>query len=262
MLEKRKPTAHPSKCASSNKPQNPARSRGLNGPLPCDKPRMQNAESSHETHQNKGRKVKNMTKAEQAQNKQEYRDALESLWGDDKGMIDYCMKQAEIIVKVGQYLLPIEKRKIDKHFCFGYSDCGQGQDYFEALKGADNARNNPDYFKGQNLKYYRKLLDDIDHFNALALTTSCEKDSSIRCLTPFAWWEVLDAVGGEARMDDLKGTLVKVNGQEAYILTDEDRQIIRDAYIQAMKAQEKRLDSYLKRYGISKISVWTYWLDD
>ena len=203
-----------------------------------------------------------MKREEQAKNKEAYREALQAIYADDQGMVEWCMKQAEIIVKVGQYLLPIEKRKVDKHFCFGYSDCGQGQDYLTALKGADNARNNPDYFKGQNLKYYREWLDDIDHFNALALTTSYGKESAIRCLTPYDWLEVLDAVGGEARMEDLKGTLVKVNGREAYILTDDDRQIIRDAYIQAMKAQEKRLDAYLKRYGTSKIKAWTYWLDD
>lgn len=195
-------------------------------------------------------------------NKEAYRDALRAIYGADQGMIDWCMKEAQTVVKVAEYLLPIEKRKVEKRFCFGYSDCGQGPEYLDAIRSADNARNNADYFKGQNLKWYREWLDDINGFNALALATTYSKSSPIRALTAFDWWEVLDAVGGEARMEDLKGTLVKINGREAYILTDADREIIREAYNQAMKAQEKKLDSYLKRYGTSKIHAWTYWLDD
>lgn len=203
-----------------------------------------------------------MTKEAQANTKQEYREALRVIYGEDQGMIDWCMKEAQTVVKVAEYLLPIDKRKVEKHFCFGYSDCGQGQDYLTAVMEADKARNSADYFKGQNLKWYREWLDDINGFNALALATTYSKASPIRSLTAFDWWEVLDAVGGEARMEDLKGTLVKINGREAYILTDADREIVREAYNQAMKAQEKKLDAYLKRYGTSKIRAWTYWLDD
>lgn len=203
-----------------------------------------------------------MTREEQAKNMMAYREALQAIYGKDQEMIDYCMKQAETVVSVRGMLFPIEKRKVEKHFCFGYSDCGQGQDYLTAVMEADKARNDSGYFKTQNLKWYREWLDDINSFNALALATTYSKSSPIRSLTAFDWWEVLDAVGGEARMEDLKGTLVKINGREAYILTDADREIIREAYNQAMKAQEKKLDTYLKRYGTSKIKAWTYWLDD
>ena len=203
-----------------------------------------------------------MTKEQANQNKQEYREALRAIYGNDQGMVDWCVNDAEIICKVGEYLLPIEKRKIEKRFCFGYSDCGQGEDYQTATKRADLARHSEAYFKQENLKHYKSWLGKIDSFNAIALTTTYGKDSPIRSLTAYPWWQVLEAVGGEAYMEALKGAVVEINGQKAYILTDADRQIIREAYEQAMKAQEKRCDSYLKRYGLSKILAWTFWLDD
>ena len=203
-----------------------------------------------------------MTKEQQNQNKQEYREALQAIYGKDQSMIDWCVNDAELIVKVGEYLFPIDKRKVEKRFCFGYSDCGQGEDYQTATKRADLARHSEAYFKQENLKHYKSWLGRIDGFNALALTTCYGKDSVIRSLTAYPWWEVLEAVGGQAYMEALKGTVVEINGQKAYILTDANRQIIREAYEQAMKAQEKRCDSYLKRYGLSKIHSWTYWIDD
>ena len=196
------------------------------------------------------------------ENKEAYREALREIYGKDQGMIDWCVKEADTVVSVAGYLLPIEKRKVEKRFCFGYSDCGQGEDYMTALRRADRARNSEAYFKAENLKWYRSWLEQIDGFNALALTITYGKSSIIRSLRAFDWWEALDAMGGEARMEALKGTLIKINGQEAYILTDADREIIREAYNQAMKRHEKKLDSYLKRYGTGKIQAWTYWLDD
>ena len=195
------------------------------------------------------------------ENKEAYLEAIRGIYGNDQGMIDWCVKEAQTVVCVAGRLLPIEKRKVEKRFCFGYSDCGQGPDYMTATVRADNARNNPEYFKRENLKYYREWLDDIDGFNALSLCPSYGR-GPISYLAAYDWWEVLDSVGGEARMEALKGTTVKVNGREAYILTDKDREIIREAYQQAMKAHEKKLDSYLKRYGTSKIQAWTWWLDD
>lgn len=203
-----------------------------------------------------------MTREEQAKNMTAYREALQAIYGNDQGMIDYCMKETEIVVSVRGMLFPIEKRKVEKHFCFGYSDCGQGQDYMAAIREADKARNDSTYFKAQNLKYYASWIENLDSTDAIALCESYGKHSPIRSLRAFAWWEALESVGGEARLEDLKGAMVTSCRREVYFLTDAERQTVKEAFEQAMKAQEKKLDAYLKRYGTSKIKAWTYWLDD
>lgn len=212
-----------------------------------------------------------MKKEEQAQNRQEYREALQAIYGNgqgiaiygnNQGMIDYCMKKAELIVNIRGFLFPIEKRKVEKRFCFGYSDCGQGQDYLTAIREADKARNESGYFKAENLRYYTDWIENIKSGNPIALCERYSKLSPVRFLRCLRWVDVLDAVGGSARLEDLKGTMVQIDGMEVYILTDEEKEIVREAFEQAMKAHEKKLDSYLKRYGTSKIRAWTYWLDD
>lgn len=185
-----------------------------------------------------------MTREEQAKNMTAYREALQAIYGKYQDMIDYCMKQAEIVVSIRGMLFPIEKRKVEKRFCFGYSDCGQGPEYLDAIRSADNARNNADYFKGQNLNYYKSWIEKLDSTDAIALCESYGKHSPIRSLTAFDWWEALSC------------------RRDVYFLTDAERQTVREAFEQAMKAQEKKLDAYLKRYGTSKVKAWTYWLDD
>lgn len=193
---------------------------------------------------------------------QEYREALAAVWGNDQGMIDYCVNQAAFLGSIRGLLFAIEKRKVDKHFCFGYSDCGQGQDYLTAMRSADYARHNADYFKRENLKYYTDWIAKLETADAIGLCETYGKMSPIRGLRAFRWWEVLEAVGGEATLEGLKGADITINGIKVYILTDSERQTVREAYEQAMKAQERKLDSYLKRYGLSKIKVWTYWIDE
>jgi hypothetical protein len=52
-----------------------------------------------------------------------YHNILETeRWHGDKKMVDYCMSQAAYIVKLtsGDITI-IDKPRIEKHFCFGYS---------------------------------------------------------------------------------------------------------------------------------------------
>ena len=43
------------------------------------------------------------------------------------------------------------------------------------------------------------------------------------------------------------------------LMTEEERQTVLSAYKQIREDFEKRLNTYLKRYGLSKIDTWTYW---
>jgi hypothetical protein len=43
--------------------------------------------------------------------------------------------------------------------------------------------------------------------------------------------------------------------------TEDEKQVILNALRYGRSLFEKRLDTYLKRYGVSKIHTWTYWAD-
>ena len=76
--------------------------------------------------------------------------------------------------------------------------------------------------------------------------------------------KILDDLGGSANIEKLKlgQTISEIGSGRAYrIITDEEAKIILDAYKQAAVAHRKKVDSYLKRYGLSKVHSWTYWRD-
>ena len=195
--------------------------------------------------------------------KELYTAALADVYGNDQGMIDYCLRQAEVVAQINGYLLPIEKKAIEKRFCFGYSSCGQGPSFDMACAHAQEMRESAECFKAENLKDYRNAIKALESADAIALYTTYYKDTPIRRMQPMRWQDVLQAMHTFcAFLDDIKGTEVKENGVSMYILTDAERYELKKAYESAMKAHEKRIDAYLKRYGLTKIRVWTYWLDD
>ena len=49
--------------------------------------------------------------------KDAYKEELEKIYGKDQSMIDYLMKQAESIVSLHGFIVPIEKQEIKKSFC-------------------------------------------------------------------------------------------------------------------------------------------------
>jgi hypothetical protein len=48
---------------------------------------------------------------------------------------------------------------------------------------------------------------------------------------------------------------------EWFMLNDSDLELVKKLVATESKRFEKRLHAYLKRYGLSKIKSWTYWLD-
>jgi DNA-binding transcriptional ArsR family regulator len=49
--------------------------------------------------------------------------------------------------------------------------------------------------------------------------------------------------------------------QDKEVLNDEYKPELLAAYEFAKKQFEKRLNTYLKRYGVGKLHTWTYWAD-
>ena len=56
-------------------------------------------------------------------------------------------------------------------------------------------------------------------------------------------------------------TDVCYNQSELTECTDEEKKLILKGLKFARKCFEARLDTYLKRYGVSKLHTWTYWAD-
>lgn len=191
--------------------------------------------------------------------KAEYRKA----WDSEK-MVDYCVNDlANVAILPDGGIISIEKQSIKTSFCFGES----GYDYEDAQKMAIHASKSFEYFKEQNMKSFNEWIADLEetleenpkYFIVIRDIhyTGQETDCRLRSLEWLKTWQVLDAFGGSAYLSELPGKRIETH--KGRIATHEEIKIILEAYKQARTAHEKKVDTYLKKYGLSKVDTWTYW---
>ena len=201
-------------------------------------------------------------------NKEEIRAEFSKAW-TDPDMIKYCTnKVAAVAVLPDGGVVTVDKQQIEKNFCFGES----GYDFDEAQKSAAHARKSETYFKSENMRAFRErinalreMLDGASRDELIIFDQEYigqTEDCKLRGIRFTRLWEVLDACGGSARISDLPGMRVQINGNPGRVATREDIQVILSAYEAAAATHEKKVDAYLKRYGLSQVRAWTYWRDE
>ena len=184
--------------------------------------------------------------------KELYKEHLELAWADSK-MVDYCSKKAEIVIETEDgYLLEIEKQSIKKNFCFGYGMYLNSTPEEEEMadNNAEYARTNADYFVRENLKWYdtwiKELKENGAYVSKIGHYTGQDKNCKLQFFTSGkgSW--------GRTPADD----------PETYKkLSAEDTNNLLNAFNTARENMIKRLNTYLKKYGLSKLNIWTYLRD-
>lgn len=161
---------------------------------------------------------------------------------------DYYRKKCVAAVEFtpGHYLL-FEKKEIKKEFCFGYSDFGQGPTQEEATRECNSI--SPKYVKSRNMEFYQDMEDDI-------------KTGAIRM-----WAGKEGQTNHTDHVMTERHFLAYIRDTEHYVSISRANNPdvytkIEKCFEYAKKSFEKRIDSYLKKYGVSKIKAWTYWLDE
>lgn len=210
-----------------------------------------------------------MMKNTQEQLKLSFYKELEttSTWRNSEYMINAIKKDLAYVVPLHDgWMLIIDKPKIETSFCFGYSDsCYDDSDYKRAQGAAEYARTQQDYFINENLEGINKTIEALQ--NAIdsenLRTRHCENyyilkhhwnwdqdDCKIR------GFDILDKY--EAKAENARR---QMNWNELEQMTKEDLENWLEG-LQIVKAQFiKRLNTYLKRFWLSKLNVWTYWRD-
>ena len=201
-------------------------------------------------------------------NKEKIRSEFSKAW-KDADMTNYCTNQvAAVAVLPDGGIVTVDKQRIEKNFCFGES----GYDFDEAQKSAAHARKSESYFKSENMQAFRErinalreMLDGTSRDELIIFDQEYigqTEDCKLRGIRFVRLWEVLDACGGSARISDLPGMRLQMNNNPCRVATREDIQVILSAYEAAAAAHEKKVDAYLKRYGLSQVRAWTYWRDE
>lgn len=188
----------------------------------------------------------------------------------DKSSIEFMKRDTAAVIELNDGLLvAIEKPRIKKDFCFA-RDCN-GISTEETEQNADEmaeyARTKTTYFYEKNM---RPLLVNYKCFAPDEIT---QKDisfdwylSKIKYKSPavhdchymgcdrrMAWIDFFDdpkkICGGEEMPDGFRW------------LEPSEIEAIKEAYKKVIADFEKRLQNYLKKYGLTKLNVWTYYSD-
>lgn len=200
-------------------------------------------------------KVKFTDKAEQERLKFEYRSEIEKKETNKKtGEIDqywvnYYVKKADVVFEVEDGLVEIEKPDIKTSFCFGYGQNGisSEEDSARASRCADAVISDEGrYFKSENLSHFDNLIKELkDESNIFVIGNAYNiPDSRLKRVGQLdRWHRRVDVENGEREM------------------TAKERKTYLEAVKLARANFEKRLDTYLKRYGTSKLRTWSYLVD-
>lgn len=185
--------------------------------------------------------------------KQLYADILAAeVWPGDQHMIDFCVKSVDHIVELSNGdIVAIDKPTIQKDFCFGYSlSRYDTEDYDDAAAMARHARSSEDYFLRENLRGLDQQIEEYTNAGTDSRYTyrlrspyyRLPQTSRLKGISVYKFWEE--------------------EAQQYPELSAEDRARMIDGYRTVRSHFEKRLKTYLKRYGMSKINTWTYWRDE
>lgn len=176
---------------------------------------------------------------------EEYLNEYRKIWGKDSRMMDYVKKQASKIIKLSNGgLLCFEKPRIETSFCFGYD-----YDSTDANNMAEHAKTNKDYFLKENLSSLDRVIRDID--NQKEKLCICR----IKSIEINLWkFDIMNVWQYEEAIE--RGYY-----KELQEVNDSDRLLILESLKSERTKFEKRLKTYLKKYGLSKIKSWSYCID-
>lgn len=181
-------------------------------------------------------------KADNVPNPRIYKAWLEefcqhSRWPDD----DRKFSIGAVKLHDAYYL--ISKPRIENRFCF--YDEGPDYEFYRELM-ADKEHRLAEYFKSQNLQSFDNIINNIEN------GTKYGGDKRM-------WWSVEE--------NNSRRLLIYFDEEDATLkhylklCTDEDKAQILAAVKWGREMFEKRLDTYLKRYGVTNIHTWTFWAD-
>lgn len=205
--------------------------------------------------------VELFTKSEQS----ELWEKVAQIWADGSYWLDFYKKDTALLIELENGdIVRIEKPRIETDFCFGYGYCGVSslEESNAAHDTADSVKTDGGkYFTEQNLKDLDRQIEKLkgldDDFvkygkhcpNAYRSHAHYFKrynrGAQIPTISIFSEWRQINMVDGD----------------EFQRLTEQDEAKYLAALEKVRADFVKRLNTYLKKYGTSKLHTWAYLSD-
>lgn len=168
------------------------------------------------------------------------------VYGKDAKMIKYCVnKTSNAVILHNGVIFTFDKPSIETSFCFGYDN--DDESYNNANNMVDNCMNDYSYFVNKNMKHFENLENILKD-----MTLRCERSYSGRI-------NICSCIWSERALSC--HYISKAQLENMFFLNNEDIEKIKKALEEEKTKFKKRLETYLKKYGTSKLKVWSYWRD-
>lgn len=179
------------------------------------------------------------------------------VWKDSEHMQKFAEKEVAYIVELSNgNIIDFDKPRIETSFCFGagYNGFCTSEDWDNANSLVDRTYGDQEYFKSKNLSDLNNRIKELKS-----------------CLTGNSECYTYTHYTGQPEKSKLKTYSVCnfrytpknnpafwSNLKDVQKLENDDIQKIIDGLQEVKKQFEKRLNTYLKRYGLTKIRAWSY----
>ena len=169
-------------------------------------------------------------------------------------------KYYEYFLKFDDCFLGFQKPSIQTRFCFGYGLNGieADGDYDRAREREKNIETNKQAFINANLEDLNKSIKDLQDFidNFFDNKNTCFSSRYNKIFICKNSYDHLAHLTWSWDYDNIrnKDAIIKEANKEDLLL-------IIEVYKQQIENFKKRLNTYLKRYGLSKLTTWTYLID-
>lgn len=173
---------------------------------------------------------------------------------NEQSWLDYWVKKtSNLMMTDSGIILTFEKRKIKVDFCWP----DEGAPYEEYLRLSANEKEMREYFLRENLRDLDEQIEELTtrkgECDRTLMPVFLERDT---CHYGKCGW-----AEGVHLMPDYRYREAVSDKEGVTLMTENDctkaLAILKDERIKF----EKRLQTYLKRYGVSKLNTWTYWAD-
>lgn len=162
----------------------------------------------------------------------------------DEKMVDYCTKKTSGYVMIDGRMITFDKPSIKTDFWFGEHT----YDYDEVTKHAEACSKSEKYFVAENLHDIDWRLEAIeDPYCKMYIGGRGYSNQSNDCIL--------------GSIEFCRYGIDMPRIKDAREMTNEEREQYADFIKDERDKFEKRLHTYLKRYGLSKCHFGTYWAD-
>lgn len=175
-----------------------------------------------------------------------FKVAVAAIYGEGSSMFKYMLKEHTPYAMPEGFIWCCDIPTIKKDFCFGYRTDYSGHECSDAERTRSAAARSTEFFMNENLRGLRDTLNILKgsdklfwrhQYNNTCPMCDYVTEEYIRRF-PF----------------DIEGIDREMSAEE--------RDILVKAVENEIEKFTKRLNTYLKRYGLSKLHTWTFWLDE